>query len=168
MHVKRICGPRTIVICWQFPDTEVRIMDPSLDESMDAKLYAESLFDPQHVKVADATSPPSWLEVRSMPRPLLLVADATSPQARADWWARCCIRRADGYVTEDDAGATLPVALEFEKWGDRLDILTEASLDALGLGEMESYALLGMLRTIAEAGRGPLVRRSAKPSGPAT
>jgi hypothetical protein len=168
VHVKRICGPRTIAICWQFPDTEVRIMDPSLDESMDAKLYADSLFDPQHVKVAESASPPSWLEVRAMPRPLLLVAEQPSPRARADWWARCCIRKADGYVTEDDAGITAPVALEFEKWGDKLDILTEASLESLGLGEMESYALLGMLRTIAEAGRGPLVRRSSRPSGPAT
>jgi hypothetical protein len=165
--VKRLCGNRRIAICYQF-DSGMIVADPALDmDRMDARAYADSLFDASMVAVKDGESP-AWFDVRPMPHDLALAADAPTPLGKAEWIIRCCVRGVSGVSIVSEDGSSRELEAQFKPWG-KLDILDDATVAALcGFGDNLVYPLMQQIRAVSEAGRGPLARPSSKPSGQTT
>lgn len=164
MLIKRVCGNRRVALCWRFEETGLVVMDPALDPSMDVKAYMDSLFDPVHVKVREGEQP-TWFTLRTIPRPLYLARDGGTSRGDADWVIRSCLRELENYGMEDEAGQVSALKIEFAKWSDKLDLVSEDTMDKLRLDDLERVALMLMARHMTEAGRGPLAKRSGKPSG---
>jgi hypothetical protein len=165
MLVKRVCGPRRVVLAWAFEETGAVTKDPALADDMNVRAYVESYFDPAHIKTKPGFEP-SWITIRPLLRKQREVVFG-EPDGRIVtlWYQRCGTIRFENVLVADDAGAVRELQIILEEDPQAGPIAPARVFEELDLPTPYSLALYHQIRHLTEA-MGPLAMSSPTQRGP--